>query len=435
MPDVSGFFRQWTNRSLAGSCLVLILVSSNLNWSERFWPGILEADAKGYYAWLPAVFIYSDLHFGFFEEIEEKHRNLRWRYEYRVNHPSGTTNKYFCGTAALEAPFFFVAHCITLISGGDADGYTYWYPVLINIAAVFYALAGLYLLGRFLSGKKISDPVTAAVLIALLFGTNLFYYSVVEPGMSHVYSFFCVTGFLRTCQRWFQNGERKNIVYAAIFLGLIVLIRPVNILIIGVIPLAAQSWGDFQAGLKKIFRKPQLQFSIIGLLCFGCITGIQFLFYYLQTGSAWVDAYGDERFYFNGRHFFDFLFSFKKGAFLYIPLLLVALAGLVPLIKKDKFQGYWLIAWLIVLVFVLSSWWSWWYGGSFGSRVLVEYLPVFGLLLGCLLELYRTTFLKIALILLVGFCQFQTYQYRYFLIHWEDMTKEKYFNVFMKLPG
>ena len=434
MPDFRGFFGQWTNRALIGCGLILLLVSSNLNWSERFAPGILEADAKGYYAWLPAIFIYNDLHFGFFEVIEQKHHYPEWRYEYRVNHPAGTTNKYFCGTAILETPFFLIAHWITLVSGRDADGYTFWYPVLINVAALFYALAGLYLFGRFLRDKKIPDPIIAIVIVALLFGTNLFYYTVVEPGMSHAYSFFCVAGFLRICQRWFQDGAGKNIVWAAIFLGLIVLIRPVNVLITGAILLAAPSWVDFRVGLTNLFKKPQVPFISIGILCFCCITGIQFLFYYLQTGLIWIDTYGEEGFNFNGQHFFDFLFSFKKGAFLYVPLLFISLAGFIPLIRKDKFQGYWLIVWLMALVFILSSWWSWWYGGSFGSRVLVEYLPVFGLLLALLLNRYKRFFLKIILVMLIAFCQFQTYQYRYYLIHWEDMTREKYFNVFLKLP-
>ena len=32
----------------------------------------MESDAKGYYAYLPAVFVYEDLHFGFFDEIEKR---------------------------------------------------------------------------------------------------------------------------------------------------------------------------------------------------------------------------------------------------------------------------------------------------------------------------------------------------------------------------
>ena len=48
--------------------ILLIWISSNLNWGKDNWKGMLEADAKGYYAYLPATFIYQDLNFGFFDE-------------------------------------------------------------------------------------------------------------------------------------------------------------------------------------------------------------------------------------------------------------------------------------------------------------------------------------------------------------------------------
>ncbi|PKP23459.1 MAG: hypothetical protein CVU06_08150 [Bacteroidetes bacterium HGW-Bacteroidetes-22] len=44
--------------------MVVITVSSNLHWGgDKNWTGIVEADARGYYAYLPAVFIYHDLNF------------------------------------------------------------------------------------------------------------------------------------------------------------------------------------------------------------------------------------------------------------------------------------------------------------------------------------------------------------------------------------
>ncbi|HOI87852.1 MAG TPA: hypothetical protein PLV51_08335, partial [Lentimicrobium sp.] len=50
---------------------IMVYVSSNINWGDNRWKGILESDAKGYYAYLPAVFIYHDLNFGFFDSIEK----------------------------------------------------------------------------------------------------------------------------------------------------------------------------------------------------------------------------------------------------------------------------------------------------------------------------------------------------------------------------
>jgi hypothetical protein len=49
--------------------IIVIWVSSNLNWGNDRWEGIIKTDGNGYYAYLPALFIYNDLNFGFFEEV------------------------------------------------------------------------------------------------------------------------------------------------------------------------------------------------------------------------------------------------------------------------------------------------------------------------------------------------------------------------------
>ena len=90
---------------------ITTLVSSNLNWGKNHWRGIIESDGKGYYAYLPAIFIYKDLNFGFFDEIEkEKYYNQNLYYDYRAQANGVTINKYYCGTALAELPFFVLAH-------------------------------------------------------------------------------------------------------------------------------------------------------------------------------------------------------------------------------------------------------------------------------------------------------------------------------------
>jgi hypothetical protein len=51
--------------------LIMTIVSSNLNWGKNYWKEIIKSDGKGYYAYLPAIFIYHDLNFGFFDKIEK----------------------------------------------------------------------------------------------------------------------------------------------------------------------------------------------------------------------------------------------------------------------------------------------------------------------------------------------------------------------------
>jgi len=69
--------------------------------------------------------------------------------------------------------------------------------------------------------------------------------------------------------------------------------------------------------------------------------------------------------------------------------------------------------------------------------VYVEYLPVFIVVLGVGLSRLSVRWSKIAsatlIILLIVLCQIQTYQYRYGEIHWSEMTKDQYWNVFLRL--
>jgi hypothetical protein len=84
----------------------------------------------------------------------------------------------------------------------------------------------------------------------------------------------------------------------------------------------------------------------------------------------------------------------------------------------------------------LSCWWNWWYGGSFGTRPMVEYLFIFAILLAYTLNNIKrhmkSVFISLCFCCLL-LCQAQTYQYRYYFIHWDEMNKERYWNVFMRV--
>ena len=109
--------------------LIMLGVSNNLHWGGNNSQYTLDADAKGYYGWLPATLVYGDLNYGFFEEMEEKKYFIESQfYDYKVNIDGKTKNKYFFGTALLIAPFYLVAHIYALIAG-EPDGYSQPYVV------------------------------------------------------------------------------------------------------------------------------------------------------------------------------------------------------------------------------------------------------------------------------------------------------------------
>lgn len=415
---------------------VCLFITTNIHWGKNKWQNIIEADARGYYAYLPAAFIYQDLNFAFYDSVEKvKYFNPNWTYEYRSTVDCTIVNKYFCGTAIAQAPFFLIAHALTYLTGNEPDGYSRIYMLSITIAALFYLFLGLLFTDKLLLLYNIKTNIRILVLPAILFGTNLFFYSIGEMGMSHVYSFAFISMFCYYAKKYFIGFQGRNLFLILVLTGIIFLIRPLNILIILIVPFLAESIYNFVSGIRTL--KDNVRYLMPGLISMLFIMSIQSMIYKISTDNFWVDSYPGEDFDFANPHFFSILFSYKKGLFLYTPIYLLAISGLWFIYKNNKYEFFTFSAFFIVLTFVLSSWWNWWYGGSFSSRVYVEYLPIFAILLSVLLKSIRHNILKVIfpvlIFSLIILCQFQTYQYRYYIIHWEDMTKEKYWNAFLSL--
>lgn len=412
--------------------LVIVTVNmSNLKWSGKSWDGIVKADGFGYYAYLPAVFVYQDLNFGFFEKMEGgKYYDSNLYYDYRQQAGGNTINKYYCGTALVQSPFYLAAHLIAK----NKDGYSKPYKIAWSIGALFYFALGIFALNKLLLLFNIKESTRCIVIPATVFGTNLFFYTVGEPGMSHLYSFSFVTLFLLSIRRYFLNLQLKHLLWSSVFLGLIVLIRPVNLMTILAIPLMADSKIQLITGYKNAVSR----FKYI-LICAGVIialVSIQAILYKIQTGQFLVYSYGEEGFNFLSPHFSDILFSYRKGLFVYTPMYLIALAGFITYYRKSVWTSLWASLFFIFITYILSSWHQWYYGGSFSSRVYVEYLPYFAL--GLALMLKNLNKLKLYALVLILFmvtavCQIQTYQYRYYHIHWSEMNREKYWDTFLRI--
>ena len=89
----------------------------------------------------------------------------------------------------------------------------------------------------------------------------------------------------------------------------------------------------------------------------------------------------------------------------------------------------------IFLTYILSSWFSWYYGASYGLRAYIDYFTLFFIPFAVFLN-ESGRFLKgsvIALsILTVPLNVIQTYQYRHYILHNSGMNMEKYWRVFLR---
>lgn len=418
--------------------LFLLLISSTLYFSTQRWCGtekwkwIIAMDGRGYYAYLPALFVFSDPTFSFYEkhtQIEGDIANFSNKTE------TGNVNKYYYGEALLLAPFFLTAHFVANIAGYPTTGYSQPYYFGVLIASIFYFLAGIYFLWLLFRSFRFSKITAFIACFAFALGTNLFYYAVYEPSMSHVYSFFAIAAFLFFCHSYFVKPQKRSFIIAAFFIGLILIIRPVNGLILSVIPFIAGDAKQLKNGFLFILKNYItliLSLFIVVALIFG-----QLLLYYWQTGQLIIWSYKDEGFNFGNPQIANSLFSYMKGFFVYTPVALVSLGGLFLFLIKKHYLFFSGLIPVCIIIFVVSSWHAWSYGWSYGLRAYIDYYSFFALLLAYLIEkCFKKKWSSVLIILLLiattALSATQTYQINKRILHFGEMDKERYWKVFCK---
>ena len=324
------------------------------------------ADKAGYYVYLPSLFIYGFNASAFPDSIDAKTGNGFQFVDDKV------VTKYNYGVALMQMPFFLIAD---ILAGKEGNGFSLIYHRAIDIAAVFYLVTGLFLLFRVLR-IKYSLPVCAITLIAVLFGTNLFYYAVIDTGMSHIYSFalFSLFLFLLINRSLFENRMILFVIFISFLASLMIVIRPTSILyIVVVFIITHQNVRYFYSYFKWEYLTVIAVTSIIVFLP-------QLLYWNYLTGSSFYYSYGNESFVnWNNPQLLKSLFSPNNGLLLYNPLILLMLIGIFIMIM-DHLQNGWIFGILFVtLLYVVSSWWSFSFGCGYGSRNFVEYYSVFSI--------------------------------------------------------
>ena len=426
-------------RNQFGEILLMLffLLVSNQYLNDR--NNLIEADGRGYYEFLPATFIYHDLNFKYLDTLQTEYYDdeMIARDFYPRLKNGQRFDKYFIGTAVLQAPFFAVGHLYAVNSQHFvADGFSKPYQISILGAALFYAFFGLIFIRKLLNSYNVNRFWIAISQFGIVFCTSLLNYMQWEPAYSHVYSFFLILGFLYFARSYFTTENRKSLFWSIIFLGIIFLVRPVNVLILLFLPLIAENYSSFFNAIKSMFNK-HIKTTIFSVVIVILLLQIQCLIWYFQTGSWMYYAYGEESFNWSDLHFIDFLFSYRKGFFLWAPwFFLVFIIGIIGhlLLKKSQRLVLFVVS-FSVLIYVLSSWWAWTYGGSLGARPMIDFYPLFLVFIAPILA-SKIKLLKTLFLLSIPFCSVlmitQTDQYQRTIVTPDSMSQLSYWKVFMK---
>ncbi|MBN2614790.1 MAG: hypothetical protein JXR71_03780 [Bacteroidales bacterium] len=416
--------------------IVLVLVA--VVWTDlatHIWKDknrVIQSDVIEYYGYLPAAFIYHDLSLNF--RFQDKGKYTVWATEL----PNGkAVFKYTMGPALMYAPFFFVANELAGPLGYDTGGYSPPYRLAIILAALFYLLLGLLLLRRVLL-LFFTETIAAAVLFSIGLGTNLFWYSTFEPGMPHVYDFFLVSALIFLTFSWYRNATVWKSLVLGVVMGLLTLIRPINILFV-LFFVFYRIWRTKDVNRRLHYFMKHYD-HILVMLVAGFLVLLPQLIYWKEITGRWLYySYGKEGFFFLHPHIIDVLFSYRKGWYVYTPVMFFASTGMIFLFRKYKTLAWSVVILAVVYLYVVSSWWSWWYGGSLGQRALIDLYPVMAFPLAALFQWIaqrKTVFRKAIAILIflsVLLGAFYNVQYYFGAIHWDSMTRKAWFDSFGRL--
>lgn len=396
------------------------------------------SDAKGYYAYLPAIFIYQDFSYDFVAEVDAKYYAVGQDKHIFIEQNGHRVNKTFPGVALLYLPFFLIAHFLAFLLGFPPDGYSDIYQYLFDFGQFFYATLGLILLSKILHKFDFSRKTILFAVFSLSLGTNLWYYTVYDQSLTHSYNFFLVNALVFYVLKLKEDINTRNYVISFGILALLLIIRPTGILSLFVLTFFfpdRKFISSLIAGLKNSKRVALI------LLVMGVIFFIPLLLWKVQSGDWVVYSYGEEGFDFLNPQVFDFLFSYAKGWWLYSPLTLFAIVfGLIVLFQQKaigKLRAIFLFLFLLSSIYIFSSWWCWWYGFSFGQRPMVDFYILIGFLIALVHQKWTKTIRQQLLLggimsIFIFFNIFQSYQHHHGFFQWSKPNAEIYWDNFLR---
>ncbi len=390
---------------------------------------IIASDARGYYQYLPYFFIKHDI----------KLQDYSYHFDNGVSF-----NKHTCGVAVLQTPFFLTAHAFDCIVKKDLSGYGNIYAYSIIIATSCYLFLGL--LFTFLLIVKWFNKKTAWLSVMLLYGsTNMFFYSIVEPGASHIYSYFCFAGFVYFVDRFYASPNFKNNLGAALFFAMAFLIRQTNIfMILFMLLYNVYSFNDFFLRIRFFIK--EYKYILIYILCCFLLFVPQMLYWKTVVNEyivfAYKYSYSEESFlYWKNPKIFEVLFGMSCSWLPYTPIMAISLASLFYLVFKKQYQAIPILLIFLLALYTCASWWAYNFSCAFGYRPFIEYYSILiiplAYLINGILTMWGKTALKSGFLILFLMFVFlnvsMTYQFQWETWCGLDWNYEKYFEMIGKI--
>ncbi|MBP6977515.1 MAG: hypothetical protein PHD61_11595 [Bacteroidales bacterium] len=419
------------------ACWLTVLAMFYANLEYGLWrqkERIIVWDVVSYYQYLPALFVHHDISMQFTLQNPDSYKDQFW---VQQTENGGLVSRVSMGMSYMYVPFFLSAHLLAKPLGYIADGFSPPYRFALILSCLFYVYFGFWFLRKALL-KYFSDKETAFTILTIGLATNLFFYSVIEPAMSHAYSFSLVACLIYLVIKWYTTPKVHYPIFIGLVSGMIVLVRPLNLLFLPLIFLwGVGNWSALRERIRFLLNS--WKHLLIILLAAVLVLVPQFLYWHLTTGQFIYYSYGQERFFFHHPHILQGIFGYRKGWLVYTPVMIFSILGVFTTFKRYHSLFIPIILIELVFIYFIFSWWAWWYGGGFGLRAMIDAyaLLAFPLTAFTAWALQKKQGIRILYLSLIGtflsLNVFQTHQYYTGAIHWDAMTRQAYWDSFLRL--
>lgn len=401
----------------------------------------MDWDILSYYLYLPLTFLHDDLgikDYSYVEQLFNQYHFSPTFYQATQAENGNYVMMYTMGLAMLEAPFFIIGHIWAALGGYPTDGFSFPYQFCVSTGVMLYILLGVFILRKILL-RFYSDRVTSITLILLLLGTNYFREAIDYNLGPHalLFTLYCVLVYYTI--KWHEEQKLKYVIVIGFAIGFLTLSRPTEIICV-FIPLLWNIYNKESLKVKISLVKKNWRQALVLIVCVILVGVPQMIYWYKLTGSFIYNSYWNQQsFDITESHLIKILFSFRKGWFVYSPLIVFAFWGFYFLWKKKTCQSKLAVFVFIGLnIFLISHVPIWWNAGSFGQRFMVQSYALLAIPLGAFVHyiLEKRLVVKILLgfvwVLFLSLNLFQTWQFVHWILPGDGITKEFYLKTFLR---
>jgi hypothetical protein len=377
-------------------------------------PRVYATDEVQYYVYLRSLRFDGDLDFA--NDYQEfARRNPRSGIEdslLQANRIRPATGLYGniapVGCALMWAPFFLLAdagvHAANLLGAGiPADGFSRPYITAVCYASALYGLLGLLLCRRLARRYATGAAATLATVVVWL-ATPLVFYMFIQMPFAHSTGFFLTSLFVTIWSETRRPSGQSGRSYRAwALLGAVGALMTMTREQLGLFLLlpALEGLAGYVAALRR--QPGQIRALLPGQLLFGAVFVLmltpQIAAYQVLNGSPRPAGEVSGRINWCSPHLIDTLVdynpapsawcqtvgdftadfpAFSRGALVWSPVLLPALAGLALLARRDAGLAALLAAVFLAQCYINGAYGTTWHlRGAFGFRRLIECTPIF----------------------------------------------------------